>query len=100
VNADRQVVLKELFSAGDLRDAAICIDHYVNAVMSAIQDEEVAAVIVAAGMSIMGILSSIERGRSVEDVTAAIDDASKRAMAEVMLDMLDWAMRRSGGAVL
>jgi DNA-binding winged helix-turn-helix (wHTH) protein len=50
MNKEKEKILKVLFAPGDLRDAAICIDHYVMTAMYAIHDEELAAVTAATGV--------------------------------------------------
>jgi len=99
MNEEKQKILEALFAPGDLRNAAICIDHYVMTTARAIHDEELAAVIIAAGMSIIGILSSLERGRSVNDVASVIDSASRQAVAELISELVARAFTQSAGVV-
>ena len=100
MNEEKQKILEGLFPPGDLRNAAICIDHYVMTAMHAIHDEELAAVIVAAGVSIIGILSALESRHSVDEVTGAIDNASRFALDAAMSEFVAMAYRHDGGAVL
>jgi len=100
MNEEKQKILEALFAPGDLRDAAICIDHYVMTAIRAIGDEELAAVMVAAGTSIIGILSSLEDKHSVDEVTGAIDNASRFALDAAMSEFVAMAYRHDGGAVL
>jgi hypothetical protein len=100
MNKEKEKILKVLFAPGDLRDAAICIDHYVMTAMHAIHDEELAGVIVAAGVSIIGILSALESKNSVDEVIADINKASRLALEEAMTEFVARAFTQSGGAVL
>jgi len=99
MNEEKQKILEGLFPPGDLRNAAICIDHYVMTTARAIHDEELAAVIIAAGVSIIGILSALESRHSVDEVTAYINRASRLALEEAMTEFVARAFTQSGGVV-
>jgi len=100
MNEEKRAIIEHLFPPGQRRDAAICIDHYVMTAMHAIHDEELAAVIVAAGVSIIGILSALESRHSVDEVIADIDKASRLALEEAMTEFVARAFTQGGGAVL
>lgn len=87
-------IIAEAFPPGDLRTAALGIDHLARLALLEVDDPELHSTIAHYTIAIIGILCDVRDGKDAKELLRLIDEASAEASAAVSLEAFSrWLSR-------
>jgi hypothetical protein len=91
---DAAELITEVFPPGELRTAALCIDHLARLALLEVEDPDLHSTIAHYTIAIIGILCDVRDGKDTKDLLRTIDEASAQASSAVSLEAFSrWLAR-------